>query len=254
MLKNIKFGVKIATRNFNFIPEIYTNKSIIDYIEIILMSDFTSKDIEIIKNLEMPYALHIPNAFYGIDFGDISKNAQNLEYIEKINKYVNDLNPLCVIIHPETGDINLSIENIKKIKLKPLALENMPYKSLVENDLLGYDILSLREYFKQIPNLEFCLDINHAIKVTISKKIDYQKFIKELIAFKKPIIFHISGGNLNKEKDEHLPLDKGDYNIAQIKEILFEYKEELYLTFETPKDYRKGIKDDLWDMKIFLES
>ena len=206
MINNIKLGVKISTKNFNFIPEIYANRKTIDFLEIILISDFTARDIEIIKNLDLPYCLHLPNAFHGIDFGDISKNTKNLDYIKKINNLSDNLNPLCIIIHPETGDIDLSIENMKKIRLEPLALENMPYKSLLDNDLLGFDVESLKSYFNQIPNLEFCLDINHAIKAAVSKKKDYIEFLNEFLNFRRPIIFHIAGGNVSIEIDEHLPL------------------------------------------------
>jgi len=253
MIKNIKLGVKIATRNFDFIPQIYSNKHIIDYIEIILLSEFTSEDIEVICNLEMPYALHIPNIFNGIDFGDISNNEKNLEYIEKLNQFSKDLNPICAIIHGETGDIDLSIQNIKKLKVKPLAIENMPFKSLVEAELLGIDIKGLKKYFEEIPDLEFCLDLNHAIKTSISKKIDYTTCFKKFLNFKDPIVFHISGGKLTNEFDEHLSLEESEYDLSRIKEILFDYGKLVNLTFETPRDYEKGIENDLKNMEIFIK-
>jgi hypothetical protein len=253
MIKNIKLGIKIATRNFDFIPDIYSNKNIIDFIEIILMPEFTLEDIEIIENLEMPYALHLPNLFNKIDFGDISTNDKNLEYIKKVNLFHNQLAPICVIIHPETGDIDLSIENIKKLMIKPLAIENMPLKSLVKASLLGYDIASLKRYFEEIPDLEFCLDLNHAIKAALSKKLDYMSFIKEFLNFKDPILFHISGGGIEKEVDEHLSLDNAEYNLLEIKKLLFDFKKPVNLTFETPRDYEKGIEDDLKNMEFFIE-
>ena len=254
MIRNINIGVKIATKDFKFIPEIYSNKKIIDFIEIILMSNFTSKDIEIIRNLDMPYALHIPNVFQGIDFGNILNNNKNLEYIKKLNKNLKNLNPICLIVHPETGDLKLSIENIQKIKLKPVALENMPYKSLVETETLAFDIPGLKAYFSQISDLEFCLDIGHAIKTSISKKIDYETFLLDLINFKDPIIFHISGGTMDNELDEHLPLYENHFNLTKIKNLLFNIQKPVYLTFETPRDYEKGIKDDLININIFIES
>lgn len=254
MIKNIKLGIKITTKNFNFIPSIYANQDIIDFIEIILMPEFTSKDIDFIKDLEMPYAIHIPNSNYGIDFGDITKNVKNSYFIDKINQYKDELMPICYIIHPESGDINLSIKNIKKLKLKPIAIENMPLKSLIEGELLGYDPISLKDYFDQIKDLEFCFDINHAIKTAVSKKIEYITFIKEFLTFKNPIIFHISGGKLNIEFDEHLSLENGDYKIAEIKRILFNYRNIVNLTFETPRNYEKKIEDDLKNMDVFIKS
>lgn len=254
MIKNIKIGIKIATKNLEFIPEIYTNHKLIDYIEIIIMPDFTSNDIYIIKDLKIPYAVHIPNINYGINFGDFNKNDNNIKYINKINQFKDVLSPFCCIVHPESGDLDLSIANINKLKFKPIALENMTLKSLFGGTLLGYDPETLKLYFKRIKDLEFCLDINHAIKTAISKNIDYLEFIKKLLSFRKPIIFHISGGSLNKEVDEHLPLIESQYNLTEIKKILLNYGNIVNLTFETPRNYKNKIEDDLKNIKIFIKS
>ena len=251
MIQNIKFGIKIASKNFDFLPEIYNNHEMIDFIEIILLPEFTSWDIEVIKNLKLPYAIHIPNSNYGIDFGNINSSYENLVYINKINEYKDVLTPICFIIHPESRDIEFSIKNIKKLKIKPLALENMPVKGFHDEELLGHDINSLKQFFEEIQNLEFCFDINHAIKAAISLKRDYIMFIKDFLIFKKPILFHISGGNLNIEIDEHLALDKSQYNLFEIKKLLLNYGNVVNLTFETPRNYENRIDDDLLNMKLF---
>lgn len=252
MIKNINLGIKISTGNFNLIPEIYKNQNIIDFIEIILMPEFTYKDINKIKDLRIPYVIHVPNSNYGLDFGDINSNINNLKYIKKINQYKDDLLPLCFVVHPESGDINLSIENLKKLEVKPISIENMPYKSLNGGVLLGYDIQSLKKYFEEIDDLELCLDFGHAIKAALSKNISHDTFIKKFLEFRNPILFHLSGGTLQTEIDEHLPLNKGDYNLREIKEILFNYGEIVHLTFEIPRNYKKGIKDDIKNMYLFI--
>lgn len=257
MIQNINVGIKISTKNFNLLPEIYLNDKIIDFIEIILDPEFTTKDIRIIKSLEMPYAIHFPNSNNGIDFGDLTKNKENIEFIDRINQYKNklsDLKPICYIIHPESGDIELSIVNIQKFKIEPLALENMPILGIHGEKMLGYDANSLNLYFKCIEKLKFCFDINHAIKAAISMKRDYLLFIKEILEFKKPILFHISGGNLNIETDEHLALDEGKYNLSKIKKVLLKYKHNVNLTFETPRNYENKINDDLKNIEFFKKA
>ena len=257
MIQNINIGIKISTKNFNLLPEIYLNDDIIDFIEIILDPEFTTKDIRIIKSLELPYAIHFPNSNNGIDFGDLTKNRENIEFIDRINQYKNklsDLKPICYIIHPESGDIELSIVNIQKLQMEPLALENMPRLGIHGEKMLGYDANSLNKYFKCIEQLKFCFDINHAIKAAISMKRDYLLFVKEFLEFKKPILFHISGGNLNIETDEHLALDEGQYNLSKIKKILLNYKHNVNLTFETPRNYEKKINDDLKYIEFFKKA
>jgi len=256
-MQDINVGIKISTKNFNLLPEIYLNDDIINFIEIRLDPEFTSKDIRVIKNFELPYAIHFPNSNNGIDFGDLTNNKENVELIERVNQYKKeliDLKPICFIIHPESGDIELSIENIQKLKIEPLALENMPKLGIHGEKMLGYDTNSLNLYFKSIPKLKFCFDINHAIKAAISMKRDYLLFVKEFLEFKKPILFHISGGNLNIETDEHLALDEGQYKISKIKKILLKYKHNVNLTFETPRNYEKKINDDLKNMEFFKKT
>ncbi|MEE9379270.1 MAG: TIM barrel protein [Candidatus Lokiarchaeia archaeon] len=257
MIKNIRFGIKIATSNFDFLPDIYKNKNLIDFVEVIVLPDFKLGDINIIKRIKMPYAIHLPNSNYGIDLGDIKRNRKNIEFINNINQYrgvFKTLNPICYIIHPESGNIKLSIDNLKKFKIKPLAIENMPIKGIHGEALLGYSPRTLTEYFEKIKDLEFCFDINHAIKTAISLKVDYIDFIKKFLTYKKPRIFHISGGNLDIEIDEHLSLEKGQYNIVEIKKFLLQYDSNVNLTFETPRNYKTKIKDDLKNMKFFLKA
>lgn len=252
MLQNIKIGIKIATRNFGLIPEIYENRTLIDFIEIILLPEFTGKDIQFIQNLQMPYAIHIPAGIYDLDFGDIQKQVKNLSYIKKINKYDKKLNAFCYIVHPESRDIELSLTNINKLQLSPIAIENMPKESHLGGDLLGYDPMGLQVFFDRIPALEFCFDLNHAIKAAISLNIDPMALINEFLAFKAPLILHIAGGNLSSAIDEHLNLDEGQYALSEIKKVLLQQHYIVNLTFETPKSTEKTIKNDLRNIKFFL--
>jgi len=252
MRQNIKIGIKIATRNLYLIPEIYENRNLIDFIEIILMPEFTEKEIKFIQNLQMPYAIHIPAGIYDLDFGDIQKQAKNLAYIKRINKYKKELNAFCYIVHPESRDIELSLANITKLQLAPLTIENMPKESHLGGELLGFDPPGLQEFFKRIPALEFCFDISHAIKAAISLKADPLPFINEFLTFKKPLIFHLAGGTLFSAIDEHLNLDEGQYALSEIKKILLRQNYIVNLTFETPKSADKTIKNDLKNMEFFL--
>lgn len=256
MIRNIKLGIKISTDNFNLIPEIYDNQDLIDYIEISIKPDFNIEEIKLINNIKLPYAIHLPNSNKGINFGDVNQDKNNLEFLKNLNENMdmfNKLNPICYIIHPESGDLNYSIKNLKKIKLKPLAIENMPIKGIRGEKLLGYDPDTLKIFFKVILDLEFCFDINHAIKASITLNEDYLLFLKKILKFKKPILFHIADGDLNVEIDNHLHLNEGEYNLNQIKKILLDFADIVHLTFETPRNLKNGINDDLKNMKIFLK-
>ncbi len=255
MIKNIKFGVKISKGTINLLEEIYNNLDIIDFIEITIKPNFNLRDLKWIKELKTPFAIHLPNSNYGINFGEVKYEENNSNFTRSINQNLalfKTLNPICYIIHPESGDQQYSIKNLKKIQLSPLAIENMPIKGIHGEKMIGYDIESLKGFFDEIQNLEFCFDINHAIKAATTKKVDYLKFIREFLNFRNPIIFHIASGDLNVHFDDHLHLDEGNYDLNAIKNILFEYKENIHLTFETPRNVENKIEDDLRNMRIFI--
>ena len=78
--------------------------------------------------------------------------------------------------------------------------------------------------------------------------------LKELINLKEPILFHIAGGNFNTKVDEHLHLDTAEYDIYKIKQFLLDYAKSIKLTFETPRNYKKKIEDDLRNMRYFINA
>jgi deoxyribonuclease-4 len=62
---------------------------------------------------------------------------------------------------------------------------------------------------------------------------EYRALIREFIRL-KPSVFHIADGMLGYEKDEHLPLGEGEYDIAFLKHTIGEYGPSR-VTFETPR-------------------
>jgi len=257
MIKNIKIGIKILTEYFNLMNEIYENLDIIDYIEISIKPNFNIEDLKKIKEVKLPYAIHLPNSNSGIDFGEVKREKDNSKFLKNVNENIDlfkTLNPICYIIHPESGDQEYSIMNLKKIELRPLAIENMPIKGIRGEKLLGYDLDTIEVFFNEIQDLELCFDINHAIKAATTKNEDYISFIRNFLNFRRPILFHIASGDLNVGIDNHLHLDEGDYDITQIKKILLDYKDIVHLTFETPRNVDNKIEDDLKNMNVFINS
>lgn len=256
MKNKYKLGIKITTNEFNLVSEIYNQKKYIDFIEIKLFTNFTTDNFEFLKKLKTPYVIHLPNSNQGIDFGDINFKSNNKLFINKINDNIelfNQINPLCYIIHPESGDVKLSIQNIKCLNIHPIAIENMPFKSIHGGELLGYDPISLNIYFDEINNLHFCFDINHAIKSAVSKGINYLDFLTEFLKWRVPKIYHLSGGHLDNEIDEHLSIYEGDYNINKIKKVILQSNSVKYITFETPRE-EYSLLNDIKNMKFFLNS
>ena len=257
MIDNIKLGIKLKPPEFNLLPEIYENQDIIDFIEVLISPDFTVNELVAIKNFKLPYSIHFPHLGEKIDFGNVKQTRYNQEFIERVNSHRNlfdQLRPLCYIMHPESQDVKLSIENIKKLIVKPLAIENMPYKFKTGGYRLAHDPEAIKLYFEALPELEFCLDLNHVVKTAICQSLNYLELIKNFITLKKPIHFHIADGNLSSEYDEHLAIGQGNYDISTIKSILLDIESIVFLTFETPRINKESIEDDLRNMKELIKA
>ena len=257
MIDNIKFGIKIKANEFHLLPTIYDNREIIDFIEVLIRPDFAVDDLVTINKFILPYSIHFPHLTNNIDFGNIKHAHYNQEFIERIrsNKKIFDsLTPLCYIVHPESGDVQLSISNLKKLKVKPLALENMPYKFETGGYRLAHTAEAIKPFFNAMPDLELCLDLNHAIKTAVCTSLDSIEVIKNFIKIKKPLHFHIADGNMNSQFDEHLSIGEGSYDISKIKALLLDLDSDVYLTFETPRLNKIGIEDDLKNIRAFIES
>jgi len=257
MIDNIKFGIKINTDEFHLLPEIYENQDIIDFIEVLIPPEFTREDLTIIRDFKLPYSIHFPHLKQDIDFGNSKKAPYNQKFIEKVNalkKTFDQLRPFCYIVHPESGNLAMSVENIRQLQVKPLAIENMPYKFSSGGNRLAHVPETIRPYFEKMPDIEFCLDLNHAVKTAISESLDYIELIKRFMKLKKPIHFHIADGDLNSEYDDHLAIGEGNYDISALKNILYEFGSVVQLTFETPRINKDNIGDDLKNMEAFIES
>lgn len=244
MKKKINYGIKICTNSLNLLPKIYNNLDYIDFIEITLKRDFNYEKIKKIKNIKIPYAIHLPTSNEGIDFGNSKQDTENIKFISKLENYHKSLcklNPLCYIIHPESCDKNHSLKNLLKLKLTPLAIENMPFKGINGEKMIGYNVEDLSYFFKKISDLQLCFDINHAIKAAISLKKQIFPFLNNFLKFKNPIIFHIADGNIDEEYDNHLSINKGDYDIKAIKNMLKKLNYIVNLTFETPRNSKENI-------------
>ena len=62
-------------------------------------------------------------------------------------------------------------------------------------------------------------------------------------------MFHISNGKLDNEKDEHLNLNEGEFDLKFIKNLIKD--SDKMITFEVPKKF--GLKNDFKNIKFFKE-
>ncbi len=243
-MKNIKFGLKLWSTDYSLIKkaEELIKENVFHYIELMVIPD---TKISLFQKIKAPYIVHIPHSGFGLNIADKEKKEFNLKTINQSIEWADKLNAKYLILHPGFGEIIITKDFLAKVNDKRILIENMPRNGINDEKMLGFTPEQIKELTEN--KFGFCLDLNHAIKAAISLKKDYKKYIKEFLKL-KPAMFHISDGNLDEEKDEHLNIGDGGYDFKFLINCVKE-NESKYLTLETPKDNLNSCKQDLENLK-----
>lgn len=243
-MNNIKFGLKLWSTNYNLLDE--ARKLIKDgmfhYIELMVIPD---TEISPFQKIKVPYIIHIPHSSFGLNIADIKKEEFNLKIINQSIKWADKLSAEYLILHPGFEEINVAENFLKKIEDKRILIENMPKVGMNDEKMLGFTPEQIKELTSD--KFGFCLDLNHAMKATISLKIDSKNYIKDFLKL-NPKIFHISDGNLKKEKDEHLSIGEGEYDFKFLLNCIKNNDSKL-VTLETSRDHLNSFKEDLENIR-----
>ncbi len=241
----MKVGIKLWTTNnnlYNDFLEIYKDGKA-NYLELKYILG-KKENLNLIKNNKVPVILHSQNCIEGVCFsdGNLKKNKKIFKELLEIADY---LNAKGIIIHPGTGTNENFKAFLKKLDTDKLIIENMP-KVAVGNPAIGYTVEGIKD-FLSMGKFRFCLDFGHAIKSAFSQNLDYKEYIKEFLKL-KPFIFHIGGGDAKDERDEHLNLWEGDFDLNFLKECI-KNNENKMITIETPKG--NGLDQDIKNIEYF---
>lgn len=249
----IKYGIKLwATNNKDWFEEAVDlcNKKQVDFVELYVVADsFELKELEILK--KAPTIIHSPHFKHNFNIFDLGEE-QITVFKNQVISAADFLKSKYIVLHAGVGD-NLKIfkENFKKISDSRIIIENMPKIGLNDKICFGYSLEQL-EFIKDKCGLKICLDIAHAIKSAISQKIDHKEYLESLIKELAPNYFHISDGKLDNEKDEHLNLGEGGFDLKWVKNNLMRLanKNDVDLVFETPKE-GENLENDMKNIDYF---
>ena len=165
---------------------------------------------------------------------------------EETRHYADSLKTDNIIYHPGVdGEIEETVSQLKEIGDDRILIENKPYYSLGEKLVcIGHSPADI-DYLTRVLNLNFCLDIGHAVFSSNAKSIDPLEYLREFIAL-KPVMFHLTDGNYLNDTDEHEHLGQGSFKL---KEIFSMMPNKFMLTLETKKDFCDKLDDFIEDVE-----
>lgn len=260
---NIKAGLKVWSINKNFLNKVnilFNNKEI-SYVEIYIIPGTIKAVSSILKKLQLPVVIHAPHFDHGFNLQDLSNIDKNTAYLKESIRAADITKALYIIMHP---GFNGTIENIKnfleKVNDKRIILENMTQVGIYGDR----NLLSAPQEMREIMALtkkSFCLDFGHAYKSAYSlNKLpraknprhsrslnkDPKSLIKEFMGL-EPKMFHLSDGHRHMEKDEHLNLGEGNFDLSFCKECIIKSDSKM-VTIEVSK--KDGLNNDLRNIRF----
>jgi endonuclease IV len=197
------------------------------------------------KQVACPFHLHAPHSYAGCNFAFKENEAANRTHLQRVEAFRELLRPGAIIVHP--GIVGSLDETLRQFKLfaqefpdlfSLVAVENKPYMGLHDEVCLGASPQEIKRVLAET-GLRFCLDFGHAICYAVSFKKDWKEVIGEFMKF-KPSVFHISDGNAQSPKDQHLHLGKGNYDLCW---LLSQVPQGAPLAIETQKDSKEDLDD-----------
>lgn len=247
MKEKIFAGLKLWSSFGNLIEEaicLIENKTF-QYIE---LTPIPGSNLEIFYSAPVPFIIHLPTEKQGFNIGDSSCLEFNTSIIQCGLDLADDLKAPHVILHPGYGNPSHAIDFLENNYDKRILIENMPMVGINNESMIGFSPSTIKELM-ECAKYGLCLDFNHAIKASISLKTDYKDFIKKFLEI-DPAMFHLSDGTLTDERDKHLALGDGDYDIGFLKKCI-EQSGLKPVTFETPR-LSDSFSDDIRNLNHYL--
>ncbi|MCM1987215.1 TIM barrel protein [Methanococcoides seepicolus] len=241
----MRFGLKLWSTNQDVMQKAadLIKQDVFQYVE---LTPIPNTDITPFLSYEIPYVIHITTERHGLNIADKQKEDFNLKIIDDCIQWADQLDAKYLILHPGFGLIDDAMDFLSLIEDDRVLIENMPKVGLFDEQMVGYS----PEQIERLMGSKFglCLDLNHAVKAAVSLKLDYKLFIKDFLKL-NPLMFHISDGNLNYEKDEHLAIGEGKYDSEFLMKCI-ESTPNKNVTLETPRSNLKSFDDDLKNLRL----
>lgn len=242
-----RVGLKLYTTNIDLITEgIHLQNKYFNYIELYVIPGSYDKTINSWKKFDVPFVIHAPHSFHGVNLARLEFRAANLLHMQEVQRFADQLNAAIIIVHGgNNGDLNETIEQLRIINDARVVVENKPKIGTLDELCVGWSPLEFYQ-FRQAGVLNgIALDFTHAVCAARTTETDESELIRSLMAF-EPKIFHISDIDSLSHKDKHLNLGKGSLNLRHFFSFIPDGR---LVTVETPRNTTDNLSEFVSDIK-----
>lgn len=256
MTFHFKIGLKLHSSNTSLIAAALNlkKKGLFDYIELYTVPGSYEETIDAWKHLSIPFIIHAPHAYSGLNFSLPELKGRNEILINEVEHFRVALNSKFVIYHPGIqGSIRETIRQIKNNKRRlpehfdTAIIENKPMIGIRGEICVGASPEEIRQITEET-GLGFCFDVGHAIYYSAWAKTGYEEIMDQFISSDTQI-YHLSDGDLNSQTDLHLNFGEGNFGLSR---ILQKIPATAYITIETNRNMNMNLTDFELDI-IYLK-
>lgn len=244
-----KLGLKLWSTNDSYIEEAQKlyNEGFYDFIELFVKPGSYEGYSYKWKKLNIPFIIHAPHWFDGVNLAKPEAEAGNIEMIGQARKFADKLNADKIILHSGTeGDIKETARQIATMNDGRYLIENKPYEGIGGKIICNGSTPEEIKYIIDRTGIGFCLDIGHAICAANSHKQEISSYIKQFLVL-NPYMFHLSDGIKDEVYDDHKHFGDGNYDINGIVRVL---PKNAIITIETEKQFKNSLDDFKKDVEV----
>ena len=243
----MKIGLKLYSTDVALISDAreLKAKEFFDFVELYVIPGSYGNTIGNWKSFDVPYVIHAPHSYHGINFARAGQLEANLKNIGETQLFANTLGVDIIIAHGgNNGSFDETLRQISLLDDNRIVLENKPKIGLSYEVCVGCTPSEFQHGIERGVLKGIALDFGHASCAARSLGINAMEIIRDFMIF-KPKIFHLSDGDTLSERDIHLNLGRGDLDLAEFVSVI---PEDSLITIETPRNPSNTFDDFIEDV------
>ena len=241
-----KYGLKLWSTNGNYIDSALSlyKSGVYSYIELFVVPGTFDDFARLWTGLEIPFIIHAPHFDKGVNLAKKENLEVNLLHAAETIKFANALKTDTIIFHPGIeGDVTETVNQLHIINDPRIIIENKPYFGFHDVVCVGSSPEEIK-FIMVNADVGFCLDIGHAICAANARAVDAMEYLVQFLAL-TPRMYHLTDGRFDSMYDRHDHIGKGDYNIANIVNLMPLASK---VTVETEKNSTENLDDFVEDI------
>lgn len=245
----LRIGLKLWSTNIEMISDVISLKRVglFDYIELYVVPGTIKESLADWRRFPGPYVIHCPHSRHGFNLADRSLKEGNLEKFDEVRLAADALKADIIVVHPgNNGTLAEVVMQLKALRDSRICVENKPFFGLEGQLCVGSRPEEISTILQSEAVGGFVLDFSHAISAANAMSVFPFELIEDFSRL-SPSMFHFNDGDARMQKDLHMNLGQGSFDLQRIMSFI---PPGSRVTVETPRDAERKLEDFVRDVEF----